>query len=217
MTTRVGINGFGRIGRQVLKAIRDYYPDTLSVVAFNDIGDLKTMAHLFKYDSNYGTFPGDVEVLEDGLKINGAGQLLAWYRYPQYSLKDLLSFRVLLQPAVFMRQQALKQAGDRSRPSSCKSGSVTPPRSGQHGRRVEVGRRAVGEQAGHAALLLALQVEQRVAGQEPLADTVLGVPGHDVPRTEASRTTGCTARQVRNSCSRVVWLSGLAASQSAGT
>ena len=48
MTTKVGINGFGRIGRQVLKAIRDIYPDTLEVVAFNDIGDTKTMAHLLK-------------------------------------------------------------------------------------------------------------------------------------------------------------------------
>ena len=56
MTVRVGINGFGRIGRQVLKAIRDKYPSELEVVAFNDIGDLKTMAHLLKYDSNYGRF-----------------------------------------------------------------------------------------------------------------------------------------------------------------
>jgi glyceraldehyde 3-phosphate dehydrogenase (phosphorylating) len=72
MATRVGINGFGRIGRQVLKAIRDYYPDTLEVVAFNDIGDLKTMAHLLKYDSNYGRFNGKVEVGEDGLILDGA-------------------------------------------------------------------------------------------------------------------------------------------------
>jgi glyceraldehyde 3-phosphate dehydrogenase len=71
MTTKVGINGFGRIGRQVLKAIRDYYPDTLEVVAFNDIGDTKTMAHLLKYDSTYGRFDGTVEVLEDGLLIDG--------------------------------------------------------------------------------------------------------------------------------------------------
>ena len=67
MATRVGINGFGRIGRQVLKAIRDYYPEELEVVAFNDIGDMKTMAHLLKYDSNYGRFDGTVEVAEDGL------------------------------------------------------------------------------------------------------------------------------------------------------
>jgi len=71
MTTKVGINGFGRIGRQVLKAIRDYYPDQLEVVAFNDIGDLKTMAHLLKYDSNYGRFDGTVEVGADELLIDG--------------------------------------------------------------------------------------------------------------------------------------------------
>ena len=71
MTVKVGINGFGRIGRQVLKAIRDLHPDTLEVVAFNDIGDLKTMAHLLKYDSNYGRFDGTVEVADDGLVIDG--------------------------------------------------------------------------------------------------------------------------------------------------
>src|SRR5512137_2576745 len=71
MAVKVGINGFGRIGRQVLKAIRDFYPDTLEVVAFNDIGDMPTMAHLLKYDSNYGRFNGTVEVHEDGLLIDG--------------------------------------------------------------------------------------------------------------------------------------------------
>ncbi len=71
MTTKVGINGFGRIGRQVLKAIRDYHPDELEVVAFNDIGDLPTMAHLLKYDSNYGRFDGTVEVQGDGLLVDG--------------------------------------------------------------------------------------------------------------------------------------------------
>ena len=71
MTVKVGINGFGRIGRQVLKAIRDMYPNELEVVAFNDIGDMKTMAHLLKYDSNYGRFNGTVEVADDGLIIDG--------------------------------------------------------------------------------------------------------------------------------------------------
>ena len=71
MTVKVGINGFGRIGRQVLKAIRDSYPKDLEVVAFNDIGDMKTMAHLLKYDSNYGRFNGVVEVTEDALIIDG--------------------------------------------------------------------------------------------------------------------------------------------------
>ncbi len=71
MAVKVGINGFGRIGRQVLKAIRDYHPDELEVVAFNDIGDLNTMAHLLKYDSNYGRFDGKVEVADDGMIIDG--------------------------------------------------------------------------------------------------------------------------------------------------
>jgi glyceraldehyde 3-phosphate dehydrogenase len=71
MATRVGINGFGRIGRQVIKAIREYYPNELEVVAFNDIFDLKTMAHLLKYDTNYGRFAGTVEVESDCLVIDG--------------------------------------------------------------------------------------------------------------------------------------------------
>jgi glyceraldehyde 3-phosphate dehydrogenase len=71
MTVRVGINGFGRIGRQVLKAIMENYPNDLEIVAFNDLGDLPTMAHLLKYDSNYGKFPGTVEVADGGLLVNG--------------------------------------------------------------------------------------------------------------------------------------------------
>jgi len=71
MTVKIGINGFGRIGRQSLKAILDYYPDELEVVAVNDIGDLPTMAHLLRYDSNYGRFPGTVEVKDAALVVNG--------------------------------------------------------------------------------------------------------------------------------------------------
>jgi glyceraldehyde 3-phosphate dehydrogenase len=71
MTTKVGINGFGRIGRQVLKAIGDFHANSLEVVAFNDIGDLLTMAHLLKYDSNYGRFNGTVEVKNEALYIDG--------------------------------------------------------------------------------------------------------------------------------------------------
>jgi glyceraldehyde 3-phosphate dehydrogenase len=68
---RVGINGFGRIGRQVLRAIREYYPTEIDVVAFNDLGDLPTMAHLFRHDSNYGHFAGTVEVTEKALIVDG--------------------------------------------------------------------------------------------------------------------------------------------------
>ncbi|RLC68571.1 MAG: type I glyceraldehyde-3-phosphate dehydrogenase [Chloroflexi bacterium] len=71
MSVKVGINGFGRIGRQVFKAMLDHYPEELEVVAVNDIGNLPTMAHLLKYDSNYGRFPGTVEVKGDSLIVNG--------------------------------------------------------------------------------------------------------------------------------------------------
>ena len=71
MATRIGINGLGRIGRQVLKVMVEQYSKEFDIVAFNDLGDLPTMAHLFKYDSSYGKFEGDVDVTEDGLTVNG--------------------------------------------------------------------------------------------------------------------------------------------------
>src|SRR5450432_1825744 len=71
MTTRIGINGFGRIGRQSLKAILERHPQDLEVVAINDITDTHTNAHLLKYDSTYGRFPGEVSATEDSLVVNG--------------------------------------------------------------------------------------------------------------------------------------------------
>lgn len=71
MTVRIGINGFGRIGRQVLKAVGEYHPDELVVVAINDLYDAHTNAHLFKYDSSYGKYPGTVEVVEGNLVVDG--------------------------------------------------------------------------------------------------------------------------------------------------
>ncbi len=70
MATKIGINGFGRIGRQVLKAITERYPGELEVVAVNDLFDVKTNAHLFKYDSNYGIFSGSVGISGNDLVIN---------------------------------------------------------------------------------------------------------------------------------------------------
>ena len=71
MATRVGINGFGRIGRQVLKAIMELHPESLEVVAVNDLFDAETNAYLFKYDSNYGRFDGSVEVKDGNIVIDG--------------------------------------------------------------------------------------------------------------------------------------------------
>ena len=72
MATRIGVNGFGRIGRQVLRAALERHPEDLKVVAVNDLADAKTNAHLFKYDTNYGTFPGTVDTDNGSLVINGA-------------------------------------------------------------------------------------------------------------------------------------------------
>jgi glyceraldehyde 3-phosphate dehydrogenase len=71
MTTRIGINGFGRIGRQSLKAMLERYPQDLEVVAVNDLTDTKTNAHLLKYDSTYGRFPAEIEATADSLIVNG--------------------------------------------------------------------------------------------------------------------------------------------------
>ena len=71
MPIKITINGFGRIGRQVTKALFEKYPGEFDLVAVNDLSDVKTNAHLFKYDSNYGVFDGSVEVAEGDLVING--------------------------------------------------------------------------------------------------------------------------------------------------
>jgi len=68
---RVGINGFGRIGRQALKNIMRKHGDTLDVVAINDLLDTKTNAHLFKYDSTYGPHDGTVEARDSSIVIDG--------------------------------------------------------------------------------------------------------------------------------------------------
>jgi len=71
MATRVAINGFGRIGRQSLKAMLERYPNDIEVVAINDVADLEANAHLFRYDSTYGRFDGTVETGDKELIING--------------------------------------------------------------------------------------------------------------------------------------------------
>ncbi len=71
MATKIGINGFGRIGRQVLKAINERHANELEVAAVNALTDTKTYAHLLKYDSTYGYYPGTVEATEDSIVING--------------------------------------------------------------------------------------------------------------------------------------------------
>lgn len=71
MATKIAINGFGRIGRQVTKALFEKYRGEFDLVAVNDLSDVKTNAHLFKYDSNYGVYKGDVSVDGGDIIIDG--------------------------------------------------------------------------------------------------------------------------------------------------
>src|SRR5688572_31455514 len=71
MAVKVGINGFGRIGRLVFRTIKERHPDELDVVAVNDLFDPATNAHLLKYDSTYGQYPGTVEASDGNLVIDG--------------------------------------------------------------------------------------------------------------------------------------------------
>ena len=71
MTVKVGINGFGRIGRLVLRTIKQRVSEDVEVVAINDLFDPATNAHLLKYDSTYGPYPGTVEVKDGNLVVDG--------------------------------------------------------------------------------------------------------------------------------------------------
>jgi glyceraldehyde 3-phosphate dehydrogenase len=71
MKTKIGINGFGRIGRNILKIISQNHNEKLEVVAINDLTDTKTLAHLLKYDSLFGKFKGPIKALENSIVVNG--------------------------------------------------------------------------------------------------------------------------------------------------
>ena len=71
MAEKIGINGFGRIGRLTFRVINQHYSDKLEVAVVNDLTDAKTNAHLLKYDSNYGIYPGKVEAKDDAIVVDG--------------------------------------------------------------------------------------------------------------------------------------------------
>jgi len=71
MTAKIGINGFGRIGRLTLRSINQYRSSELEVVAVNDLTDTRTNAHLLKWDSTYGAYAGKVEATEDSITVDG--------------------------------------------------------------------------------------------------------------------------------------------------
>jgi glyceraldehyde 3-phosphate dehydrogenase len=71
VATKVGINGFGRIGRLVLRAASEQHRNDLDITVVNDLTDTRTNAHLFKYDSSYGKYPGTVEAAQDSIVVDG--------------------------------------------------------------------------------------------------------------------------------------------------
>jgi glyceraldehyde 3-phosphate dehydrogenase len=82
MAVRVGINGFGRIGRITFRALTERYGKDIDVVAINDLSDPATNAHLLKHDSNYGLFSKSVEVQEDGFVVDGEKVVVFKQRNP---------------------------------------------------------------------------------------------------------------------------------------
>ncbi len=90
MSMKVGLSGFGRIGRDVLRAYAENGVDEFEIVAINASGDLADLAHLFKYDTMYGKFDGTIEVAEDGFIINGKKIKVVGHRDPaQIPWKEL--------------------------------------------------------------------------------------------------------------------------------
>jgi len=71
MSTKIGINGFGRVGRLTLRAVNQYHKGKLEVAAVNDLADAKINAHLLKWDSTYGPYPGEVKAAEDSIMVDG--------------------------------------------------------------------------------------------------------------------------------------------------
>ncbi len=71
MATRIGINGFGRVGRLTFRALNQYHSGELEVAAINDLTNTRTNAHLLKWDSTYGAYPGKIEASEDAIIVDG--------------------------------------------------------------------------------------------------------------------------------------------------
>ncbi len=83
MSMKVGLNGFGRIGRDVMRILTENDHDNIEIVALNASGDLDTLAHMFKHDTLYGRFNGEIEVLEDGFIFNGKKIKITQERDPE--------------------------------------------------------------------------------------------------------------------------------------
>lgn len=100
---KVGINGFGRIGRLVARSIFAYHNDEIEIVGVNDLTDAKTLAHLFKYDSVHGTYKGSVSATENSLTIDGHKIHISSERDPANLGWDELGAEVVVESTGFFR------------------------------------------------------------------------------------------------------------------
>lgn len=108
MTIKVGINGFGRIGRLVMRAALER--DNIDVVAINDLLDLDYIAYMFKYDSTHGRYPGSVEVVDGGLQIDGKFIRVTNERNPEALAWDAVGTDVVVEATgLFLTEETAQQ------------------------------------------------------------------------------------------------------------
>jgi glyceraldehyde 3-phosphate dehydrogenase len=110
MTVKVGINGFGRIGRLVFRTIKERHADDIEVVAVNDLFDAATNAHLLKYDSTYGTFPGTVEVQDGHIVVDGTKITVSAEKDPGAIKWKDMGVEIVLECTGFFREKAKAMA-----------------------------------------------------------------------------------------------------------
>jgi glyceraldehyde 3-phosphate dehydrogenase len=122
MTTKIGINGFGRIGRLALRKIEKL--DGIEVVAINDLTDAKMLAHLLKYDSAQGRFDGTVEVVEGGFVVNGKKIAVSQESSPENIGWDKYGVDVVLEATGFF---ATKEAAEKHITAGAKKVVITAP------------------------------------------------------------------------------------------
>lgn len=128
MSMKVGLSGFGRIGRDVLRAYAEGSQDEIEIVALNASGDLNDLAHLFKYDTMYGKFNGTIEVVQEGFMINGKLIKVIAHRDPsEIPWKDLGVELVIDSTGAFRDRQGLQKHID----AGAKKVIVTAPAKGE--------------------------------------------------------------------------------------
>jgi len=105
LAVKVGINGFGRIGRQSFRAMREYYGNSIEVVAVNDLTDDETLAHLLKYDSNYGKYEAKIEAKSGKISVDGHEMVSLEERDPSKLPWKDLGVEIVLESTGFFRDE----------------------------------------------------------------------------------------------------------------